>query len=373
MKKLFPTLTIPLLLLSIVLVSGCTNFNPGGIFGSDVINVQTRVTEESGKDPLVIKQVMTIPTSPILPDQEVILSFVIENVDKVREVKNVYVDLFNAPGFRNSAKTALCNSKADACLPDADRGQTPECSRGQPCSILPGEQRLIQYTLYAPSPSQIANIRTQTKLDFKVLYDFSGYMNFVIPSVNKDEVIRRQREGEKMDIIFEKSISSGPIQMDVEPLGVSYIMDNLQTVLLFTIKNVGSGNLLSSQIDAFYSSDNSYAVNKNGLTILFPTELEIIRPGGDLVSTYFSEPIAYGGLDSSGVTYQSISNKKPIQIYRDQSQTSIRIPVKLTEPVYTDMRNNQIPFRSYQIKTEVYYTYELRGNFDVTINPFENV
>ncbi len=360
-------LIIPVLLGAVLLISGCTAIGgPGGIFGADVIKVNTRVVEEAGRDPIVIRDIMTIPTSPVLPDQQVYFSFVLENVNKVHTVPNVRADLFNAPGFRN-ANGQLCNSGIDVCLPDAAPGEAPQCTNANPCTILPGEQRLIQYTLIAPSKTQIANIKTQARLDFKVLYDFESDMNFVIPAINKEEVIRRQREGEQLDIKFEKSFSAGPVRIDVQPLGVNYILDDLETILLFDVKNVGNGNLLKSEISPVMlinSPSRSLIRAQSGAVIMFPPELTVSQPGGDPVTLIFGQPM----VTPDGQTY---SNKKAIQMYRDKTQTSMRFPVKLKD--FRVLRDNQIPFRSYEIKSKVFYTYELRSNVDIVVNPFENI
>ncbi|MBI4170819.1 MAG: hypothetical protein HY514_03930 [Candidatus Aenigmarchaeota archaeon] len=500
---------VPLLLVAVIAVSGCTGFPD--VFGGDVIKVQTRSVEETPKDPIVVKDIHTIPTSPVLPDQEVVLSFVVENRDKIHPVRNIVVDLFNAPGFRpEDAKDSsspnygkLCNSNIGVCRPSAESnvpcGNTGKC--GIP-SLLPGEERLIQYKLLAPSREQIANIRTQARLDFKVLYDFDSSMNFVIPAVNRDEIIRRQRAGQKIDMVFDKSFSSGPVRIDVEPLGVNYLLDNFETILLFNIKNVGSGTILKSEIPAAVTAgqgssagairisvpddqacariggtcqdlrssctgsyyrflcsggndrqccatvaqkinipDDTFCTrlggtcttavcdgtsaqflcpgsNENqcclptgtassttpaqdacnaclerigwdlsqcidecagggtfikgpvppskGLQIIFPPELQVTVRQGDVLSEIFGTPT----FSAQGSTF---TNQKPIQIFRDKSQTSLRFPVKLTGATYDLFKSTQIPFRSYEIKSKVFYTYELRNNVDITINIFENV
>ncbi len=373
---------IPLLLLGVILVSGCTGFP--GVFGGDVIKVQTRSVEETPKDPIVVKDIRTIPTSPVLPDQEVVLSFVIENRDKLRPVRSVVIDLFNAPGFRNK-EGKLCNSGIGVCRPSDESGVS--CTANGICtvaSLLPGEERLIQFFLFAPSRAQVANIETKSRLDFKVLYDFDSSMNFVIPAINREEVLRRQRESQAMNIIFDKSVSSGPVRIDVEPLGVKFILDNLETVLLFNIKNVGSGTIKNSEIaeytedyatdcfnrcmgtygDAAYCQTIICAEATKGLLLMFPSELTV-STGGILEEIFDRQQLSEGGL--------KFTNKKPIQIFRDKSQTSLRFPVKLTQETYNLFKSTQIPFRSYEIKSKVFYTYELRNNVDVTINIFENV
>ncbi len=354
---------IPLLLGAVLLISGCTAIGgPGGIFGADVINVKTRTVEEPGRDPIVIRDIMTIPTSPVLPDQEVYFSFIIENVNKVHTVTNVRADLFNAPGFKNAAGH-LCNSGVNVCLPDVP----PDCTNIRPCDLLPGEQRQIQYTLKAPSKVQIANIKTQTRLDFKVLYDFDSEMNFVIPAVNKEEVIRRQREGEKLDITFEKSFSAGPVRLDVQPLGVNYILDDLPTIMLFSVANVGSGNLMKSEIPVFNPAvpiTGSSRSSQQGVQLTFSPELAVDQVPGDLITRMFGSPAT----STDGIVYTNKNEK--ILMYRDKSQVSLRFPVKLRD--FTILRNNQIPFRSYEIKTKILYTYELRNYVDIIVNPFEN-
>jgi hypothetical protein len=370
-------LLVPLLLVFVVMVSGCT-FSPGDIFGKDVISVQTRVVEEAGKDPVVIKEITTNPTGVILPDNELSLFFVIENTNKVYTVNNVRVDLFNAPGFRNQEGTAMCNSEANVCLP-----VDGECSPTNPCTLLPGEQRLVQYVIRSPTKSQISSIKTQAELSFKVLYDFSSSMNFVIPAVNKEEVLKRMREGETLDMKFDKSYSSGPVRLDVETVGVNYLLDDYETVLLFSLRNVGSGNLQVSQIPEFNLNQpipNTDKTSEQGIEISFPPQLSVNLQNGDSASALFGSPYFksenFVGSDMESVDSYSLysyRNLKPIPLYREQSQISIRFPIKLKQDIYQNMVDNQIPFRSYEIKTTAYYTYELRSSIDVTINPFENV
>lgn len=401
-----------LLLVAVIAAAGCIGgFDP---FGGNVIKVQTRSTEEGVRDIIVVKDIHTIPNSPLLPDQEVVLSFVVENRDKIHPAKNVVIDLFNAPGFRDTATKQLCNSGAGVCKPEGGVECVSVTVVGQAgstqcriSSLLPGEERLIQYTLLAPSREQIANIRTQARLDFKVLYDFESTMNFVIPAVNKDEVIRRQREGETITMVFDKSFSSGPVRVDVEPLGVNYLLDGFETILLFHIKNVGSGNIRDSEIPCYGGAcsaagsseaacieeckrqriaDDAYCEavgcgifapgtqyflqqeQKPGFEVAFPRQLEVRVQKGDVLEEIFGQPQPSA---EGGQVFRNL--KKEIQIFRDKSQTSLRFPVRLSPATLQEFRANQVPFRSYEIKSAVIYTYELRHFADVAINIFENV
>ena len=449
----------PLLLLGVIFVSGCASIPD--VFGGDVIKVQTRSVEEGVKDSLVVSDILTIPSSPLLPDQEVVLSFIIENREKIRPVRNIRVDLFNAPGFKNPAG-ALCNSGIGVCRPEGF-----ECDSAGVCRLpilLPGEQRLVQYTLKAPSRQQIANIKTQARLDFKVIYDFDGTLNFVIPAVNKDEIIRRQREGQPISVVFDRSFSSGPVRIDVEPLGVKYLLARFETILLFSIRNVGSGTIVKSEILPYKADSRAGAHSDSecsliggtcvdvaqgcqgtfvrfkcsgpadrqccvpvsgiqisdctscaaaggswcqgesqnycaaagssclqgyekascspgtigsgsvgidlsspqGLRIEFPPELQVTQLSDDALTEVFGQ-----GVRAEGRLV--FTNKVPIQIFRDKSQTSLRFPVRLTDKTYNDFIGSQIPFRSYEIKSSVSFTYELRHGADVVVNAFENV
>jgi len=490
-------LAFVVLLSAVVFVSGCAGIP--NIFGSDVISVQTRSIEEGTKDILVVKNILTIPNSPVLPDQEVVLSFVIQNKDKLREAKNVRVDLFNAPGFRNSAGVN-CNSGANACLSQNDDG-LDVCTLKNPCTIMPGEERPIQFKLRAPTKSQIANIKTQVNLDFKVLYDYDSSISFVIPAVNKEEVLRRQREGQKLDMIFDKAFSSGPLRVDVEPLGANFILDDYETVLLFTVKNSGSGTVVGSAIGkaspfetaggqipvtgavtglpvtgaaAAGQTDDSECKAEKGtcidltqadcdgylmrdVCVNYPVNVKCCIPDPatttcsgciryeNLYWCYNSEGYGYcvaGGstclsgyqatadcsYESGGQPGQSSAPTQPaaqqtavqartqlgrqgieitfppqidvndaklsgniftsqvnaagekvyrntkqeIQLFRDRTQTSMSFSLRLSPDTVRDFRENNVPFRSYNIKATIYYTYELRNSVAVTINMFEN-
>src|SRR5437667_78525 len=93
-------------ILSILAIAGCSNIQC--VFGCDVVSVQTKTVENGVRDVIAIKDVQTIPKSPLLPDQGVLLSFIIENRDALRSA-DAYVDLFNAPTMK-SPDGKSCNS-----------------------------------------------------------------------------------------------------------------------------------------------------------------------------------------------------------------------------------------------------------------------
>ncbi|MFA4820015.1 MAG: hypothetical protein WC613_03610, partial [Candidatus Aenigmatarchaeota archaeon] len=285
-KKIY----IPLALFVLVLISGCAGL--GSIFGGDVINIQQTVVQNGVQDVVVVKDILTIPKSPLLPDQQLTLSFIVENKDKLKDVKNVRIDLFNAPTMRNSAGTlcnlyvasgyTYCDVNIGTCLPQETRqgAQAPAPQRycipdqcgAEGCIILPGEEKPITFTLMTPSSNDIKNIKTDTKLNFKATYEFDGSLNYIVSAISTDEIVKRQRSGDKANLFTTKSYGSGPVQIDVELQGAPYILSGSsgpistsqpETVMFFTIKNRGSGTLVNSQIDS------------NQMQIVFPPELEV--------------------------------------------------------------------------------------------------
>src|SRR3989338_6680794 len=144
---------VSLSIIAILLVSGCVQLS--GIFGGDVLSISKKISEEGLKDVVVIKDATSISRSPALPDQPVLFTFILENVDKAESARSVYVELFNAPLFKAydqnlGPKSPLCN-QGSTCQPE---GLT--CSKTKPCEIFPGEQRSINFQLLTPAESEIA-------------------------------------------------------------------------------------------------------------------------------------------------------------------------------------------------------------------------
>ena len=358
----------------VVLASGCVGIPD--IFGRDVISIQQSVVENGVKDVIAVRDIYTIPKSPLLPDQQVILSFLLENRDAVKS-SQAYVDLFNAPTMRD-LQDRPCNFYAATgytpntlgigtplppepppngvpALPSSKRFCTPDqCGVDTGgCPILPGEEKPVNIPMKTPTESDIKSIRTQTKLDFKTTYDFEGALSYIVPAVNSDEITKRQRAGEKTNLFTTKSHSSGPVQIDVELQGAPYMLNNFEAVMLFKINNRGSGTLVKSQIES------------GSMEILFPPEFDVINDRHSEKFTCNPDALT-GGMRCVNDGGKLGPAEGIIPIYRDESRSSLRFSVKLREPL-------EEPFRSYQITSTVHYSYELRSSMDLTINPFNNV
>ena len=214
-----------------------------------------------------------------------------------------------------------------------------------------------------PRDSDIKNIRTQTKLDFKTTYDFQGALNYIVPAVNSDEIIKRQRAGEKTSLFTTKSFGSGPVIVDVELQGAPYILSaspgsfttNYEAVMMFKIKNRGSGTLENSQIDS------------GALRIIFPPEFDVITADSKSSEKFTCPPHAEPDGSTRCINNARKNNQDlgAIPLYRDESRSSLRFTVQLRQPMTE-------PFRSYPISATVSYKYELRNSVDLVINPFNN-
>lgn len=379
-----------ILIIFVVAVSGCVL--PGGFFGQDVLSIRTQSTTNGARDTISVRNVDTIPHSPLLPGTPTLFSFVVDNNDKIKTTKNVCVDLFNAPLFRDPASGRLCNEidisgKAGSCLPNADKRF--RCSVNNPCDMLPGAEEQINFNLRTLSQNEIANVRQQTRLDWKVNYDFDGSLTYILPVVNMEEILKRQRSGDRTEILISKSHSSGPVQLDVELLGAPYLLAELPGTLIFKIRNVGSGTIENSVIrprlpaDALRCQGQRIEATKEetiptkyGVIIVFPKEFVVENwPGKDFQaqrSGGLQDPTQVGLFNcnernANGDTV--CKSQDEIPIYRDESRVSMRFEVRLRDA--NALRG--IPFRSFQISSFVFYNYELRGSQDITINPFENV
>jgi hypothetical protein len=252
---------IVFVLITVVFLSGCTNILQ---FGQDVISVNVETSVEGERNVLVVNDKLTIPRSPVLTDQSVQFSFVLENKDAEKRANNFKVDLFDAP-LMKSTDGRLCNQPGfSACKAE---GLTSNV-------ILPGEQRQITFDLFSPSQGQIGGLKTDLKLNFLVKYDFEGSTTFTVPVVNVDEIKARQRAGDKIKVDVIKSIGSGPMQVDPELFGAQYILGGQSGTFFFVVKNKGIGNLEFSRI------------RPEGLCIYFPKEFladdtVLVDPDGD--------------------------------------------------------------------------------------------
>lgn len=382
-----------ILLAFVIFVSGCVF--PGNFFGQDVLKIHTTTTTDGVADILTISDITTIPRSPLLPEREVLLSFVVKNNDLIRSVRQVTIDLFDAPLFKDKKTGVICNAifssgRLQPCQANPDNtGRGGRCSISEDCPILPGAEEQALFSLITFSQDEIANVKQDTHLNFKVNYNFDSSLTYSLPVVNMEEIIKRQRAGQSTDIVISKTHSSGPAQIDVELLGAPYVLAESPATLVFKLRNTGSGTIKNSNIDGIVlgaslitstrtfeelvsSIKNPNRQVEQGLVIFFPQEFDILEfPGeGEL-------PDPHGNFPAGTFTCDRNQNKcwniGDINIYRDESRVSMRFKIVLKEEIRKQMVAQDIPFRSFQINSLTAYNYELRDSIPMTINLFENV
>ena len=310
------TSSILLILLIVFLVSGCVeDFGDFG-FNSDFEGVQTQEkTAEETADILVIQDITTIPKSPIPPDQDFELMFTIKNLDDHKTVKNIEINLFD-PSIFGESKTVN--------IP----------------SLLPLGQKIITFSLRTPSAEEIANVKVTPTVSFNVKYDFTGTTTYDVVVVDMKEIEKQQKAGKKITPTINKIIGSGPIKIYPELIGTDIILAGKTGNIKFLIKNEGRGDL----------EENKIAPNK--LTINFE---RLVDGGGDVTEV------------PDGFNEGAISkNNEEIELYQGESSPLI---FKVEASSGSELRG--APYKTFNIKADVDYTYELRGEMEITVEPIE--
>lgn len=345
---------LPILLL--VFAAGCVNL-PGLFPGQDVINANPTSTEEGFRDVLIIKDISTIPKSPILPDQDILFSFTIENRDKDKKAENVVVDLFDAPLFKKGA--VLCNEQK-VCKPD-------RCGSDSPCTILPGDQKQINFALKAPSKNELANLKSDIDLSFSVRYTFTGSTLFKTVIVNLEEIKARQRAGSAISLDIQEFFGSGPMKIDADLKGAPYILSPYSASITFTVKSLGDtsrGSLLNSRIP-------KSETGKEVFNITFPKELLNLQPQSTAsptdINAKLDVPAEYFTCRERGTSIDCLNTQnEEISLFKGES-TQLLFRIKETP----DLENypGKPPFKSFDIKAELNYVYEVRDSAKVVVTP----
>ncbi len=257
-----------ILLIALIFITGCT-FLRG--FGEDVIKINVKTEKESPTEAIAIKNVETIPRSPVLPGQNVMLFFTIENRDNTKEAKNVMVELFNPASFM------------------VVKDGTQDVGR-----ILPGEQRQVQISLRAPSEQDIAGVKLETDLHFRVIYDFESSTIMQALIVNEAEILARQRQGQPVPLESNIIMGSGPVKVESNIIGVSYILAGQPQGGIIVMKVVNSGDKTKGDVkDGTISAGN--------LKIEFPAGLGNVKCP-EMGSSGSSSPGSPGTPPSPGCT-----------------------------------------------------------------------
>jgi hypothetical protein len=349
-------------LFAIVLVSGCIGQEFFNIPGGGVIQPSRPVVDQGVTNLVTVEDVRTLPVGQVLPDTtlRLFLSLVNHDNDPTRTVQSVKVDLFDAGVFRSPQEPKpFCNAGPNNCPPSICRTDDPV-----PCTMRAGETKAIEFNLLAPTREQIANILTQTSLNFRASYDFTGSTNYDILVVNAAELLRLQQEGKTLSVSVQDTKGAGPMKIDVS-LFTPYVATSAErpeqsgdAFVVFKLRNAGTGFVKDNRITA--------------MTIDFPKEL--FSAGGffegDFDKRFACQPAEVGGLQVVRCTYsladtltrqQSDSSIRPIELFKKESDP-MQFIIKRVAPI-------SVPHKAFTINARIDYTYELRGATTVTVSP----
>ena len=267
-----------ILLFLILLVSSSLCIDIINISGIEFQNVQTtEKTEKKTSDVIVIQRVETIPKPPVLPDDSVELYITLANNDEQETIKGS-VELFDYSIF-----IPLDATKKDFTL-------------------LPLAEKVIKFSLKAPSAEQIANVKVTPRVSFRVNYTFTGVTTYEIVVVNYEEIKKYQQAGKTLNLVTNKIIGSGPIKIDTELVGSDFILAERSGTLKFTIRNEGTGDLKGNKIE------------KDKMQITFPKGIRVAPPPRATTTTTLPEkgtscsnPIDLGSVSKSASISKTVS------------------------------------------------------------------
>jgi len=356
------------LLFAILFASGCTSQID---FGQNEIQVATPVLEEAS-DIVAIKNIDTIPNSPVLPDDTVDLSFIIENLDKTESLTNLKVDLFDAASFKDSQSKTLCNTATTVavCKPE---GQTESCT-GNKCnltSLAPGAQHLVNYKLRAPSSDDILKLSTDFELRFAVEHNFMANSIYRPVVVNTEEIKALQRAGQKVDLQAASTLGSGPIKIDLSLVNRNFILNKRGATFEAVVRHTGSGRLVNNRIEqgnlkitfVGFSCDNFDTTLGSYNEVFTPPEDDTID---SLPRCTFTNNAVREVRDKGKVTGTETSGA--IEIYGEGKSNPLLFRLKDSGNVI-DIGSS--PYRSLEVRATVVYSYRVSGMSQMTVKPLD--
>lgn len=313
-----------LLLILLVFTAGCIGSD---WFGQSVLKIGEN-RYENVVDVLVIEDKMTSPDSPLPPGMPLNLIFVLKNMDASSTIRDVKVDLFDAPGFDDSKVL-----------------EPNQCGKSDPCNILPGESKFISFDLKAPSYDKIAGLERDIDLNFRIEYKFTAYTYYEAIIADMNEIRKRQMEGETLKLDRKYVIGPGPIRIEAETGRMPSEKPNVisgtpyESVFAFVITDKGKGSLKDLSI--------------SDMTITFPDELPNPRPASE---EYFS--CSENICESKKI---EDDNAEIIELYKGKS-----IPLLFYVP---GIKKIDAPHINVPIDIKVDYTYDLRDSIRVKVKP----
>lgn len=294
-------------LVFVVFFSGCTTIQLPNLV------VEEKKVEEA-TDILKIENIETIPKPPIFSGDSFTLYFIIRNSDKEKTIKDIKISVFDPSVFKIEK-------------------EEEKCTNATPCSLLPLDQKIIEFQLRAPKKEDIASVEITPKVSFKVGFSMEATTLYDVVVINLEELTRYQEGGKTLEVSRNKIISSGPMKIDVELINSEAVIAGKRGKLKFLIKNSGSGYLV----------DN--VIKKGSLTIDM-SNFEVEHDMKDLFS-------CSGGVCSNIDDIKIIGKESAPMLFTIKAPTNIEL------------------WKTFTIVAKMNYSYELRGNKDIKIIPVE--
>ncbi|MEM5826276.1 MAG: hypothetical protein QXM64_02710 [Candidatus Aenigmatarchaeota archaeon] len=291
----------------VVFFSGCTRIQLPNLI------VEEKKVEETS-DILKIENIETIPKPPIFSSDSFTLYFTIRNSDSEKTIKDIKINIFDPSVFKIEK-------------------EGEKCTNAMPCSLLPLDQKIIEFQLKAPEREEIASVEITPKVSFKVSFSMEARTLYGVVVVNLEELTKYQQAGKTLEVSRNKILSSGPMKIDIELLNADAVIAGKTGKLKFVIKNSGTGYLV----------DN--VIKKGSLTIDM-SNFEVEHDMKDLFS-------CSGGICSNTDDIKIIGKESAPMLFTIKAPSNIEL------------------WKTFTIVTKMNYTYELRGNKDIKVIPAE--
>jgi len=265
MKKIF----LSLVLLSLVFVSGCTDF-PGmeSLFGPG--EGGEKVVEES-PDILVIENKNIIPNPPINANDDFTLSFTVKNQDDISEVENVEMQLYD---------WGVCKPGDNADFTSETGKYTKPLGAGG--TLSPQQEDYVELEFTSPDNDQIAEMEATCPVRYRVNYDYEAKTQVDMMVISKEELKQKERAGESVYFTPTETIGRGPIKVYIR-FGKSSPVETGEVLPVFIdIEDKGSGSIgseikneVGGEVLRFYVPIDFTVIKEcNKLTLLEETETE---------------------------------------------------------------------------------------------------
>lgn len=286
-----------------------------GCIENQIPNVDVNKKEEvETADVLVIDEIKTVPEAPIYPGSNVELIISLKNKDERKSI-HYTLDLFDPSIF-----TVVGPSKKTG-------------------RILPSGEEIITFNITVPS-SEDMKVKISPTVSFRVLYDLNTTTTYDIVIVNLDEIKNSQLADKTLSFEVNKVLGSGPIKIDMGLKGSSFLISGQKGVLELKVTNKGFGSLEESKI-------------KSGNLKLRVLSDEFRARGGCIEST-----------EKNTFTVTNCD-------YGENIADISMIGTETSPLLFLLKAPNVDLYRTYTLKADVSYTYEIRGSKSITITPID--